>query len=83
MFLDEDMPDISGLKVLAIIRADPAMDGIPIILHTAICDPELDVEARKLGAYRTMIKGSYKIDELVAVIKQFAFPGDLTPPVAA
>ena len=35
IFLDLKMPDLSGFKVLDLLKADPATSSIPVIIHTS------------------------------------------------
>jgi putative two-component system response regulator len=50
LLLDLMMPLVSGLDILEAIRADPALDRLPVLILTASCDTETKVEALNLGA---------------------------------
>ena len=59
--VDNRMPDISGLDVIAKLKADPATKGIPIILCTA--DGKLhEAEALKRGAFSVLSKPVSRAD---------------------
>jgi putative two-component system response regulator len=50
ILLDIVMPAVSGLDILANIRADPRLSHIPVIILTASDDRETRVQALNLGA---------------------------------
>lgn len=50
VLLDLDLPDISGLDVLAHLRADPANSDLPIVIHSADASPEQRLKALRAGA---------------------------------
>jgi CheY-like chemotaxis protein len=50
VILDYMMPDMTGLDVLAAMRASEHLRGLPAVLFTAFPDPALAGRARELGA---------------------------------
>lgn len=50
LLLDLMMPGVSGLEILAAVRADPHLSSLPILILTASCDRETKAEALNLGA---------------------------------
>jgi signal transduction histidine kinase/CheY-like chemotaxis protein len=49
MILDLSMPDIDGLEVLRLLRADARMAGVPVIIHTSrLLD---DAQAERIAAF--------------------------------
>ena len=50
ILLDADMPGMSGLDLCRALKADPALERIPVIFVTSYDVPELEVEALRLGA---------------------------------
>jgi putative two-component system response regulator len=50
IILDVMMPHISGLDVLKIIRTDPELAHLPVLIVTASTDEQTKIEALELGA---------------------------------
>ena len=50
VLLDIMMPGIDGFEVCRRMKADPALQHIPIIILTAMSDPKLNSQAFKAGA---------------------------------
>jgi two-component system phosphate regulon response regulator PhoB len=56
VLLDMMLPDVSGLELLRQMRAKDFFDTVPIVMLSAIADPEKIREALSLGADRYVIK---------------------------
>lgn len=54
--LDINLPRLDGLSVLRVIRADPRLDGIPVLTLSASMGTEYDEEALEAGALRALHK---------------------------
>ena len=52
VLLDVMMPEVSGLEILAVMRADEQMCHIPVIVLTACTGPETKLSALQLGSIR-------------------------------
>jgi CheY-like chemotaxis protein len=63
---DVNMPGLTGLDVLAIIRC--ALARTPVVLITAFGDAEVRAEARDLGAV-TVLDKPFDLDALRAVVE--------------
>lgn len=50
ILLDMNLPGRSGLEVLAVLRAEPDLRGVPVIVVTAGAGPEDDARYRAQGA---------------------------------
>jgi putative two-component system response regulator len=50
ILLDMMMPDIDGLEVCKILKADPATEAIPVIFVTGMSDPENEERGLDAGA---------------------------------
>lgn len=50
------MPYMDGIELLRRLKSSPPHSGIPVILLTAVCDEEFQVESFKLGANEYMTK---------------------------
>ncbi len=68
ILLDVMMPQMTGLEVCKRLRAEPALDGTPIILLTALESAGLGDAARKLGASAAMRK-PFDLAQLVSTIE--------------
>ena len=69
MVLDVMMPGMDGIEVLKHLRADPATNQIPVLLHTAGTYPPSVDEARRLGADGLIKKGRSDITALLDQIE--------------
>ena len=67
VLLDLQLPDVSGLDLLAEIRAERA--ELPVILMTAYGTVETAVQAMKLGAFDYVVK-PFSVDEIDALARR-------------
>ena len=67
VLLDLQLPDTSGLDLLAEIRAERA--DLPVILMTAFGTVETAVQAMKLGAFDYVVK-PFSVDEIDALVRR-------------
>jgi two-component system sensor histidine kinase/response regulator len=57
LLLDVGMPDINGIELLRILRDDPTLKDLPVIMYSAMSDPHIMEQARELGALEYLVKG--------------------------
>lgn len=69
ILLDVMMPGRSGLEVLAELRADPELRGVPVIMLTARAQAADREEIARAGADRCLTK-PFHIQELTATVKE-------------
>ncbi|MFL6694213.1 MAG: response regulator, partial [Ramlibacter sp.] len=50
LLLDLGMPRMSGIDILEVVRADPLLRHVPVIVLTGSVDPQLKLQALALGA---------------------------------
>jgi diguanylate cyclase len=50
LLLDLSMPRVNGLEILAIMRDDPVLRHVPVIVLTSSTDPQVKLKALALGA---------------------------------
>src|SRR5215208_1171872 len=65
--LDWMMPGMDGLEVLRRLRADAATKDVPVVLYSAVDNPDLLGQARQLGAQDCVLKsgGFYPLYERI------------------
>ncbi len=66
---DIGLPGMSGLDLLRVLRAEPS--DVPVILITARHDPDLDHQARELGAAKLFYK-PFDTADLLATLRVIA-----------
>ncbi len=64
MILDLMMPRITGFDVLRTLRADPRTASVPIVVFSALHDPEFVEQALSLGANDYWVKGTFDLAAL-------------------
>jgi phosphoserine phosphatase RsbU/P len=67
VLLDRAMPRMSGMEVLAAIKADPRLRMLPVIMQTAAASPAEMQEGLRAGAYYYLTK-PYDPETLVAIV---------------
>jgi CheY-like chemotaxis protein len=70
ILLDLMMPVMDGYKVLQVIKTDPRLAGIPVLVFSARGQPEEVEKALNLGAAGYIIKATTKPNEVVEQIKK-------------
>lgn len=71
ILLDVTMPGMDGLQVLEVLRDDPALATIPVILLTASGDKKKVMTAAKLGVRDYLLKSSFIIGDLIARVRRY------------
>jgi CheY-like chemotaxis protein len=69
VLLDLHLPDISGERVLAELRADPATRAIPVIVITGDVDPALRQRVLAQGAHGCLVK-PFEVHDLLRVVER-------------
>lgn len=67
VILDLIMPNVDGTQVIKEVRNDPNLKQLPILVQTAISDPEERAEAWKYGATDIIIKPIHHLELLSRV----------------
>ena len=56
VFLDINMPGVSGLEVLAYLRREPRLEKVPVIVVTSDDQPQTATSAYQRGVIKVIIK---------------------------
>jgi CheY-like chemotaxis protein len=72
--LDNMMPGMDGVEVLRQIRQDPATAALPVVMWSAVPDPEFIEHVRRKGATDYWVKSSFDYGELAAMLR-LVLPG--------
>ena len=68
VLLDLMMPGMDGWTLLALLRGDARWRQLPVIVLSAVADPEKLKAARALGVEDCLLKGQFSYDDLLARI---------------
>ncbi len=69
LVLDVNLPGISGIELLGLLRQDPHWDEPPIILMSANPGQPSVADALRKGAVTTFLTKPFDVDQLVSEIK--------------
>lgn len=70
ILLDIIMPKMDGMTMLKKLRADDKGKNIPVIILTNLSDDKKVAESTEGGAYDYLIKSDWKIEDVVAKVKE-------------
>jgi len=77
LLLDLRMPSMDGISLLLVLRKYLRWAAIPVIVLTAVqFGPELE-RAKDLGVKKIFVKGTFRLDELLAAVKDHLPPSAL------
>src|SRR5215210_5209311 len=69
LVLDVNLPGISGIELLELLRGDPHWNEPPIILMSANPGQPAVADALRKGAVTTFVKKPFDVDQLVEEIR--------------
>jgi CheY-like chemotaxis protein len=72
--LDVQMPGLTGLEVLDVMRADERLRKIPVLVYSAGHDKTQSELAIRLGARAYLVKGAIGVAEILELVAQHATP---------
>jgi DNA-binding response OmpR family regulator len=78
ILLDQMMPEVDGTTFLQNLRRFPKYKHTPVIFITGITDKALKSKATNLGVSDVLVKGSFQLKELIALVK-LRLAGDQQP----
>lgn len=79
VILDVMMPGIDGLEVLKRMRADPHTADLPVVMFSALSDPQFRQVAREKGANDYWVKASLDFRSLEERLSTFIPPAHRLP----
>jgi adenylate cyclase len=71
IILDAMMPGMNGAEVLRLIRANEATAMVPVIMHSAVADPEFHQNAVEKGANDFLVKSNFDLKVFEAMISKY------------
>jgi CheY-like chemotaxis protein len=71
IILDAMMPNVDGMQVLRSIRNDPRTAAVPVVMFSAISDPDFKERALAQGANDYWVKGNFNLAQLDARLAHF------------
>jgi len=75
VILDIMLPEMDGIEILKLLKADPATKAIPVIMFSNLSEESKIRTARELGVVRFFIKANSLISEIVEEVgKQLKLP---------
>jgi CheY-like chemotaxis protein len=69
VFLDINMPGVSGLEVLAYLRREPRLEKVPVVVVTSDDQPQTATSAYQRGVIKVIIKPA-TLEALENVLKE-------------
>lgn len=84
IWLDYYLKDMNGLAFLQEVRSKPEWTNIPVLVVSNSASPEKVSNMLGLGAKKYILKAEYRLDEIIAMIRDFiADNADATPTPAS
>ena len=85
VWLDYYLKDMNGLAFMQELKQNPAWTDIPVIVVSNSANPEKVNNMLALGARKYILKAEYRLDEIIAMIRDFIIDNDTSaiPPVGA
>lgn len=70
ILLDVVMPNMDGFEILQIIKGDPQIKNIPVVILSNLGEQENIAKGLELGAAAYIVKAHYTPTEVVAKVKE-------------
>ena len=70
IILDLSMPGMDGREVLRAVRASPRTKALPVVMYSAVSDPDVREELMESGANDYWVKASVNLDKVERRIEQ-------------
>lgn len=69
ILLDLILPEVSGFEILTLIKANPKIASVPVIILSNLGQKEDTDKAMALGAKDFMVKANFTLDEIIAKVR--------------
>jgi len=64
VILDCMMPGMTGIEVLRLLRTNPKTAQLPVIMYSAVADPQFQQHAMEKGATEYWVKSGFNLTQL-------------------
>lgn len=71
VWLDYYLKDMNGLEFMQKLKENPKWTNIPVLVVSNSASPEKVSNILGLGAKKYILKAEYRLDEIIAMIKEF------------
>src|SRR6266702_355882 len=75
VWLDYYLKDMNGLDFMQKLKANPKWTNIPVLVVSNSASPEKVSNILGLGAKKYILKAEYRLDEIIAMIRDFINEG--------
>lgn len=76
VWLDYYLRDMNGLAFMQTLKANPKWADIPVLVVSNSASPEKVTTMLALGAKKYILKAEYRLDEIIAIIRDFIAQND-------
>ena len=70
IFLDMQLPDMSGLEILSRIKSQPALSHIPVVMHSDGRNPS-EIKALYAAGAASYLRKSNNLEDLKEIVQHF------------
>jgi CheY-like chemotaxis protein len=71
IIMDVMMPKLSGLQLLEMLRADPELKDLPVLMLSNLSQPAEVEKAKQLGVKDFLIKANYTPSQIVEKVREY------------
>jgi CheY-like chemotaxis protein len=71
IWLDYYLEDMNGLEFVQILKKNPKWANIPVVVVSNSASPDKVSNILALGVNKYLLKASYRLDEIIEVIREF------------
>lgn len=83
VWLDYYLKDMNGLAFMQELKANPKWEDIPVLVVSNSASPDKVSNMLGLGAKKYILKAEYRLDEIIAMIRDFIAEGGGKPQAPA
>jgi DNA-binding response OmpR family regulator len=82
VWLDYYLKDMNGLAFMQTLKQNPTWAGIPVLVVSNSASPDKVSNMLGLGAKKYILKAEYRLDEIIAMIRDFIENSDASSPAS-